>query len=160
MLPESVYISRGKLGMGGLADEALSLGHDRLMLLDRWKGAPGKIMLYTLVPKVQHRFPIVYLASAATQQELDAPRVRTPAKCAVVESSASEIQLLAEALSEFIGTKRLGLTQTGVSINCMTFGDAKSRAATITFKRLPEQTEIGPRLVVRHLAWSEKSEGN
>ena len=146
--------------MAGLAEEALSLGHDRLMLLDRWKGAPGKIMLYTLVPKAQHRFPIVYLSSAATQQELDAPRVRKPAKYAMVESSASDVQLLAEALCDFVGTKRLKLIETGGRVNCMSFGDAKSRAATITFKMLPEQIEIGPRLVVRHLAWSEKSEGN
>jgi len=145
--------------MKGLAEEALSIGQDRLMLLDRWKGAPGKIMLYTLVPNIKLHFPIVYLSSATTQMELgNVPRVRTPAQSIVIESSDSEVQLLAEALGEFVGMKKLERAETGTNANYMSFGDAKTHVAMMTFRRFPEQTEIGPRLVVRHLAWSEKSD--
>ncbi len=144
--------------MKGVMEEALSLGHDRLMLLDRWKGAPGKIMLYVLAPSIQHYFPIVYLSSVVTQQELETPRVETPAKRMVIESSTLEVQLLAEAFGDFIGMKRLGPAEAGARVNFITFGDARNHTATITFNRLPERIEIGPRLVVRHLVWSEKSE--
>ena len=161
MVSGSVYINRGQLGLGELTEEALSLGQDRLLLLDRWKGAPGKIELYTLTPTVRRWFPIIYLHSVAAQREFGkATRARTAVTNIVIEGSNSEVQRLAEAVGGFLEIPKVKSETAEIDGICMSFGNAQGHTAIVTFKRLPEQAEIGPRLVVRHLAWSEKGEGS
>lgn len=159
MIPGSVYINRGKLDLRNVTEAALSLGQDQLLLLDRWKGAPGKIELYTLTQTMRRCFPIIYLHSVATQREFGkAPRTRITVRNIEVEGSDPEVQRLAEALERFLripGVKSETTQRVGVY---MTVGNAEGHKAVVTFKRFPEQAEIGPRMVVRHLAWSEKGE--
>jgi rRNA maturation protein Rpf1 len=161
MVSGSVYINRGRLGLEELTEEALSLGQDRLLLLARWKGAPGKMELYTLTPTVRRWFPVIYLHSVATQREFGkVTRARTTVTNIAIEGSNSEVQRLAEALGGFFEISKVKSETEEKDGICMSFGNARGHTAMMTFKRLPEQAEIGPRLVVRHLAWSEKGEGS
>jgi len=158
VLGRSVYINRGKLSLQKLVDEALAIGQDRLLLLKRWKGNPGKMEFITLAPKVQRLFPVVYLHSVVTQRELGRARVGSSTiESVVVESENSEVERLADALSQFLGIeKRRQETVEGRIY--MSLEESLGHLAMITFKKCPEYIEIGPRLVIRHLVWSEREE--
>lgn len=154
MLPGSIQINRGKLNLKGLVEEALLVGADRLLFIQRWKGGPGKIELYVLKPKVQHYYPIIYLDYAMLQDEL---RGHVSAKKGLVamvsEESSSESKLLTDALTTFLEVKK-ATTQLEVEgfSTYLTIYTSDSRTV-VTFKKADNGMEIGPRLVVKDLIW-------
>ncbi|MFQ5836261.1 MAG: Brix domain containing protein, partial [Candidatus Bathyarchaeia archaeon] len=69
-IPNVVRVNRGKLSLDGIAEKALEFNADRVVIVDRWKGGPGKIEFFKigqegLVPVP----PIMYVASIKLQRE-------------------------------------------------------------------------------------------
>ncbi|MEM2094729.1 MAG: hypothetical protein QXI32_05475 [Candidatus Bathyarchaeia archaeon] len=157
VLGNTVYVNRGKHSLRKLIEEALLLGHDKLLLLNRWKGNPGKMELYDLVPVVRRRFPIIYLHSAICQRELGGKAADGAARSLVLDSANLEVIRLAEALEQFLEIPRRP-PEVCVEGIYMVLEDISGHTALITFKRSPDCREIGPRLVIRNLVWSELGE--
>lgn len=158
VLPGSLRINRGKLSFDEVVQEALTLGADRLIFLERWKGAPGKIELYVLRPNVGRYFPMIYLASVRIQDELygHAP-VRGRLIATVPEEAKPELRRFGEALTNFLqiplATREQDTTGSAAS---MVFDDTERSETVVTFTRLPSGAEIGPRLIVKNLIWSDR----
>ncbi|MCJ7632204.1 hypothetical protein MUP77_07390 [Candidatus Bathyarchaeota archaeon] len=155
MLPDSIQINRGKFNFKGLVEDALLAGADRLLIIQRWKGGPGKMELYILKPKVQHYFPIIYLNSAILQDELQGhASVRKGLIAMVNEDASSESKLLSDALTTFLQVKRATIRQDlkGFPVS-LTIYKADS-GIVVTFKKIASGIEMGPRLVIKNLVWS------
>jgi len=44
--PKAMRINRGKLSLEGIAEKALELAIERVVIVNRWKGGPGKIEFF------------------------------------------------------------------------------------------------------------------
>jgi rRNA maturation protein Rpf1 len=137
--------------------KAASLKANSLLVVNRWKGSPGKIELYTLFPRPERRFPIIYLASVKTQHEFgDLTRVNKIAAM-VDEESKPEVKRLAVALSSFIDISLFNSEFDYEEYEaCLSFCDTEIYEARLTFIKLPEKREMGPSLIVRHTVWTVK----
>ena len=157
VLPNSLRINRGKLNFEGVVEEALTLGADRLMFLERWKGAPGKIELHTLKPIVQRYFPIIYLTSVRLQDEFHGPTsVRGKLIATVPEKAEPELRRFSEALANFLQIPLATKEPDTKEFSAILVFDAERSKPVMTFKRSPNGTETGPRLFTKNLIWSDK----
>jgi len=156
MLPNSHLINRGKLNFKGVVEEAVTLGCDRLMVLERWKGAPGKIELYTLKPSVEHYYPIIYLASVRSQDEIYGRASVGGKPIATVPENAPELRRFSEALANFLQIPLVTSERDVKKFSAGLVFDAEESKAVVTFRRPHDGMEIGPRLTIKNLIWSDR----
>lgn len=157
MMPSAIQMNRGKLSFEEVVEQARISKANRVMFLQRWKGGPGKIELYELNSGVELFFPVIYLASTQHQNELQG-RVHVKKRLVIIKPQVDALELkhLSESLSTFLD---IPLVERGQAVKDfeigMTFGKMDSRLA-MSFESLSENIEIGPRLVIRNLVWSDK----
>ena len=47
-IPDVVRVNRGKMSLDGVAEKAIEVEADHIIVVDRWHGGPGKINLFQL----------------------------------------------------------------------------------------------------------------
>jgi len=75
-IPNSMRINRGKLSREGLAEKAYELEADRVIIVDRWKGGPGKIELFNVREALVGVPPLIYIRGIKLQREMGFPKSR------------------------------------------------------------------------------------
>lgn len=158
--PNIVRITRGKLSLDGLMEKALESHANKIIVVDRWKGGPGKIRFLNLnsdglrvVP------PIVYLRDLKFRRNFreNMPKGRRIRSIAVVSSSQEKIETekLERTLSGFFEIPLFSINEVVKRRYdaVMQISQEIANRIKITFKLLPEQVEIGPRIIVSHLVW-------
>ncbi|MEM1563791.1 MAG: hypothetical protein QW161_03855 [Candidatus Bathyarchaeia archaeon] len=156
-LPNILRVNRGKLSLEGVAAKALELGAEKVVIVDRWKGGPGKIELYRVDNKLQPIPPLIYMRGVKLRREFQTmPRGRRIKSVAIASSprQSPEVNRFEKAFSEFFGIPI-------VSCESVYKGyDAIMQTAinpvgeiVVTFRLLPENVEIGPRMRISHLIW-------
>ncbi len=156
-LPDILRINRGKLSLEGLAAKALELGAEKVVIIDRWKGGPGKIELYHVDSKLQPTPPLVYLRSVKLRREFQTMpkgrRIKTVAVAASPKPS-QEVIRLEKALSDFFGIPIISRGDEHGGYNAiMLIATNPAGEIVTTFRLLPENVEIGPRMRISHLIW-------
>ena len=158
-IPNSIRINRGKLSREGIAEKALELEADRVIIIDRWKGGPGKIEFFKVDEGLTGVPPLIYIRGIKLQREMGFPKSRpfhSLAITAVYTKGEEEIPKLAGAFSEFFKapiTTLEGPLMQSYQVFMHVSRDASERIR-ITFFKLPENREIGPRIIVSHVIWS------
>ena len=161
-IPHVFYFNRGKLNLDGIAEKALESKANRVVIVSRYKGGPGKIQLFqtstnkglTQVP------PVLYVAGLRLQREFKKRSRNIQFLTITVQTEVSQqILKLAESLSLFlrisISTKKR-ITSTRVSSDyqaSMHFSSDPSHFSQITFLLFPKTIEVGPRIIISHIAW-------
>lgn len=158
-IPRATRINRGKLNLGGVAEQALESNADRVVILDRWKGGPGKVELFrvgswglTPVP------PIFYIAGVRLRREFEAVTrpphdlvVTTPPEC------PPETEKIAESLASFLQIPVSTVEEAASKYSTsMHVSSGPSSLTRITFLLLPEAVEVGPSLTLSHTAWETR----
>lgn len=156
-IPNILRINRGKLSLEGLAAKALELGAQKVIIVDRWKGGPGKIELYRLEGKLQLIPPLIYLRSVKLHREFQAmPKGRRIKSTAIAASPrmSQEVSRLEKALSDFFDIPIVSSEDKCRDYDAiMQITTAPAGELLVTFKLLPETVEIGPRTRISHLIW-------
>jgi len=156
-IPNILRINRGKLSLEGLAAKALELGAKKVIIVDRWKGGPGKIELYQLEGRLQPVPPLIYLRGVKLRREFQTmPRGRRIKSTAIMTSlkPSQEVSRLEKALSDFLGIPIISSEDDFRNYNAIMQMTTNSAGELIvTFKLLPENMEIGPRMRISHLIW-------
>lgn len=161
-IPHVFYINRGKLNLDGIAEKALEANANRVVIVSRYKGGPGKIQLFqasinqglTQIP------PVLYVAGLRLQREFKIKSRNIQSLMITIQTEVSQqILKLAESLSIFlkisISSKRR-ITSTRISSDyqaSMHFSSNPSHFSQITFLLFPTTVEIGPRIIISHIAW-------
>lgn len=161
-IPKVIRINRGKLNREGLIEKALELDANRLIIVNRWKGGPGKIELFQVnATRLIPVSPLLYVKGVKLQREFKGTKEKAPRKIRSLalsvqpEHRESEARKLGETLSKFLGIPMLSEGEANLSefqALLRVFLDAENRVG-ITFIRLPEAVEIGPRVTFSHLIW-------
>ncbi len=155
-IPRATRINRGKLNLSGVAEKALESNADRIVILDRWKGGPGKVEFFqvgsgglTPVP------PMFYVAGVRLQREFKAG-IRPPRDLVVTTppEGPPETEKIAESLASFLQIPVSTVAEAASKYPAsMHVSSGPSGLTQITFLLLPEALEVGPRLTLSHTAW-------
>jgi len=159
VIPNAVRVNRGKLSSEGVAERALEYGADRVIIIDRWKGGPGKIQFFHagaegIIPVP----PTLYFSGVKLQREFKTRvgKIR-PLTLTASSEGSSQKGKLAEALSNFLNvpksTEKNVPSAYRASIHLSS--DA-SGSVQIAFMLLPEGVEVGPRITLSHLEWENQ----
>lgn len=155
-IPNAIRVNRGKLNLEGIAERTLEFNADRVIIVSRWRGGPGKVEFFqcgseglTPVP------PVLYVAGVRLLREFE---VRSrPIRSLVVATEPDgppEIMKVAESLSNFFGVPLSNEKRVASKYQAsMQISTAASGFNQITFVLLPEAVEVGPRFTLSHLAW-------
>lgn len=164
-IPNVFYINRGKLNLDGIAEKALESNANRVVIVSRYKGGPGKIQLFqtstnkglTQIP------PVLYVAGLRLQREFKIKSRNIQSLMITIQTKVSQqILKLAESLSIFLRisiSSPRRITSTHVSSNyqaSMHFSSDSSHFSQITFLLFPKTVEVGPRIIISHIAWEIK----
>lgn len=151
-LPDIVRINRGKLNLDGIVEKALEIDANRVVVIDRWKGGPGKIQLF-LVKETSLKSipPIIYIQGIKLRREFEMKKMKTKPTRSFVITTPSEssfhIEKIAGFLTHFFNIPVLSVKQavsrysTSMHVSMDTLGQI-----VITFVFLPEFMEVGPRI--------------
>jgi rRNA maturation protein Rpf1 len=158
-IPNTLRINRGKLSLNALAEKALELGANRIIIIDRWKGGPGKIELFQIRGGLHQVSPLIYLKGVKLRREFDTKVKRVQAYAIVIcNEKNGELQKISGAISEFIqlpqkrenDLKKLEFRKRR-TIFCIERD--KEMQILFTFRLLPQLIEVGPRIRLSHLIW-------
>jgi len=142
-----------------LAEKALELDADRAILVDRWKGGPGKIEFFRLKEGLKLVPPLIYLKGVKLRREFET-EIRRVQAVAIAASSDKDIELqkLADALSDFLqlpkkDVQTLKQTQKAKRKTALYVSRGKDGQIQLTFMLVPAWVEAGPRMRLSHLIW-------
>lgn len=155
-VPNIVRINRGKLSLDGIAERAVELNADRIVVVDRWKGGPGKIKLFRMEPTGPVPVPpLMYVAGIRLQREFGAKTNHVRSLVVTTElESLPETARIAERLSDFFNLSRLSIDEAATKCKVsMHVSLSASRRTQITFMLFPQMVEIGPRITLSRVVW-------
>ena len=158
-IPNVVRINRGKLSLDGIAERALELNADRVIVVDRWKGGPGKIKLFLTEPTgLSPVPPLMHVAGIRLQREFEAET--KPVRSLVVttaQENSPEAMKVAEHLSNFLNFPMSSINETASKYQAsMHVSHNSSGRIQITFMLLPQMVEIGPRITISRVVWEAR----
>jgi len=159
VIPGILRVNRGKMSMDEVAEKALECGADRVFIVDRWQGGPGKIEFFHigavgLVPVS----PILYVAGIRLQREF-APTKLNPVHSLVITQSIDNSMQVADFLSKFfnlpvlIENEALSKYEVAMRVSHDATGQVQ-----ITFMLLPQKIEIGPRITLGEWGGNQPNE--
>lgn len=155
VIPNAIRINRGKLSFSELIGKAFDMEADRLLIIERWKGGPGRIQFFQISSEVTHLPPLLILGGVKTQ--IDFGRRRRLSKniaVTVIDDPPKNIMDLAKFLSQFLKVP-LSITKSSEEkvTTAIQISPIPDKGARIQFNAPPSGTEVGPRLIVKKAVW-------
>lgn len=163
VIPSARRVNRGKLSIDGVADRVSEVGGDRAIIVDRWKGGPGKIDLYRLRSgKLDLVYPVLYLAGVRTQDEYGKKtRIRRGLVVTVVKGSSKRIKRIAMALADFLEIRMIEVDSEDLKSHAsLHVSPTVGYEARLVFTTPPVIVEVGPAMVVRQITWEKPCGGH
>ena len=161
-IPNSIRINRGKLNREGIAEKALELDAERIVIINRWKGGPGKLELFHVSEGLVGVPPLIYVRGIKLQREFGfrkLGRFRSLAITASFSHGNDEIKKLADALSRFLNIPFILPNEKLAGYDLlMHISKNVSEQLSITFFESRLGREIGPRITLSHLIWNLRKE--
>lgn len=155
-LPDIVRVNRGKMSLNGIAERAIELDANRVVMVDRWRGGPGKISLFKiassgLIPVP----PLMLIAGVRLHREFkEAPRSTRSSVITMEPEDSLELEKIAAFLSQFFRLPVLSIYIAAEKhSSSMHFSFDFQRHPQITFLLLQQRIEIGPRVTLSKLVW-------
>ena len=154
-LPKAVRVNRGKMSFEDIAEKAWELGADRVILVSRWKGNPGKICLFKLGEEGLRPFPpLIYIYGIKLRRSMG---VRLGRVGSLGVEARPGRERLGRALADFLNVPFLSSEEVeearGELDLILRVKPDVERYAVMSFFRAQDGREVGPRIRVRHLIW-------
>ncbi|RJS84497.1 hypothetical protein CW702_02410 [Candidatus Bathyarchaeota archaeon] len=157
VIPGSFRVNRGKASVDDLADEAAWRGISKVIIVDRWKGGPGRIRLFQLTEtKLKEVPPRIYIRGIKLQREFgtkERPKINLLA-ARQPSFKGHDAERFVRSLSEFLEVPLLSPHETLEQGAEMRLTLNEEDQITLTFYLFPKGREVGPRIRVSHLIWS------
>ena len=156
-IPGVVRVNRGKLSLDGVAEKALELPAERVVIVDRWQNGPSKIELFRISQDgLQSVPPVIFVSEVRLRREFGEARSRRVGSLAATAPSGIQRRVfeVAGALSSFFGIPFLSMDE-AVSRHgaAMHFSSDSKGRVQFTFLLLPQKVEIGPRVTISDTVW-------
>jgi rRNA maturation protein Rpf1 len=145
------------LSITEVAEKALESKAEKVIIVDRWKGGPGRLRFFNVnstglcaVP------PLIFIKSIRLQRTFSTRRVKPIRSLAITLTTEKSNQnsKIARFLSDFLRVPMLSLEEASLNYQAsMHVSPNSAWRLQITFFLLPEKVEIGPRITVSHVIW-------
>ena len=157
-VPDVVRVNRGKMSMDAVAEKAIELDANRVVLVERWHGGPGKINLFRVSSTgLKPIPPLMLLSEIRLRREFEEGTRRLRSSVITVEPKTSELERIAGNLSNYFGLPVLTLDEASEHHRVsMHFSFNSSQHTQIMFMLLERMVEIGPRVTLSKLIWEEQ----
>lgn len=144
------------MGFEGIAEKILELEADRFLLIERWKGGPGKILFFRILSgKPRCMSPVIYVAKVKTQKEFGKEQtLKGKSIVTIPKKTIPPIRKLATALAEFFELPLLEADSAPKLHSYMNILQNHEYEAKISFTN-SIGGEIGPTLIVSHTYWDD-----
>ncbi len=159
-IPNVVRINRGKMSLDGVAEKAIEVETDKVVVVDRWHGGPGRINLYQLGSSgLESVPPLMLIKGIRLRREFENVKKRGQSSAMTYAPEDSVVlQKIADHLSQFFILPVMSLDDaSNKHIATMHLSFDRSRFLQITFRRLERMVEIGPRVTISKLIWDVSS---
>ena len=141
-----------------VVERASELGAEKIVIIDRWQGGPGRIRLIKTSGEVVTKItPSIYISGIILRRELGATRKRTHSVFIDgTDGGGQEIEALKETLSDFFCIPVMDPNGSSAQYKAtMRISMDSSNRLMISFYTVPNGIEIGPRITVSHVAWED-----
>lgn len=154
-IPELIRVNRGKMSLDQVAEKALELEADRVVLLDRWNLGLGSISLFMLDSSELIIFPpVMFLSEVRLRRDIGKKKRFRASVVTFEPNSLPKIEKFARYLSKFFSlpivtpneAKNGQLASMHISFNSLGY-------IQIRFMLLRRMIEIGPRINLSKLVW-------
>ncbi|MDQ1278966.1 MAG: small nucleolar ribonucleoprotein [Thermoproteota archaeon] len=161
VLPGTIRINRGKLSIRCLAEKAIEYKADRVIIIDRRQGGPGRIQFYKNVfGQLELTSPNIYLKRVKLQEELGQKTfIRGSMVVTSSWNSEKKIKELAFQLSNFFRIPYLENFDNSDFKASIHVSPLSEYETEISFKMPPKAKEVGPTLIVQYSPRQETQEG-
>jgi rRNA maturation protein Rpf1 len=159
-IPNVVRANRGKMSLDGLAEKAIELEANKVIVVERWHGGPGRISLFQVASNGLAQVPPLMLISGIRlRREFDGKPKRARSSVITLKAfDSSKLERVAWCLSNYFGLPVMSLDEASESHKAsMHLSVGSSRRLQITFLLLGRMIEIGPRVTLSKLIWNVTS---
>ena len=159
-IPDVMRVNRGKMSLDGVAEKAIELEADRVVVVDRWRGGPGKISLFQASSAgLKPVPPLMLISGIRLRREFKEGTRRARSSVITLEpEDSAELTGIAGRMSKYLGLPVLSLDEASENHRAsMHFSFDSSRHIQITFLLLSRMVEIGPRVTLSKLVWEVPS---
>jgi U3 small nucleolar ribonucleoprotein protein IMP4 len=159
-IPDVTRVNRGKMSLDGVAEKAIELEADRVVVVDRWRGGPGKINLFRISSTgLTSVSPLMLISGIRLRREFKEVTRRTRSSAITFEpEDSAELERIAGRLSQYFSLPVLSVDEASRKYGAsMHFSFDSSRHIQITFMLLSRMVEIGPRVTLSKLIWEVPS---
>ncbi|MBS7634858.1 hypothetical protein KEJ34_05110 [Candidatus Bathyarchaeota archaeon] len=158
--PGLVKINRGKTSFFDLVEKAVQMKIEKIIVVDRWKGGPGRIRFFRVIDgKMREKAPRLYVSGVRLRREFGASKENNQKliRCMFLDSTEiknDEVEKLASSLSEFFEIPLFKAEEAPSIYDAyLRFTSSEDCLACISFYILPSNAEIGPRIKISHVVW-------
>lgn len=159
-IPGLFRVNRGKMSLIEVAEKVAQMNSDRFIVIDRWKGGPGRIRLFKITNEEFREYPPrLYISGVKLRREFNIPSewIRERTRLLFLEKDKKESLEIEEfklAISDFF---RVPILERGAETlgydAYMSINTSEDCWAVLSFFRLPSGMEIGPRIKISHIVW-------
>ncbi len=154
VLPNAAHMSRGKLGLIEVFDRALDEETAKLILVERWKGGPGRIHFYQITPEAPRRLLSLILGGVKTQIDFGRRRrLSSRLVVTVADDAPSNVVKLAQFVASFLMIPLAPSTPKESTTPTLRISPSPDHEARIQVHAPPSGREVGPRLSVTKAVW-------
>ena len=156
-IPGTMRTNRGKMSLNQLAERAVEEGISRLVVIERWKGGPGRIRLFKIEGgEIVQEPPQIYMQGIRLQREFERGEVALKSlMISKPDNETSDVVMLAQALSDFLGIPMINADEPLSRYKAaMEIRRSKTGKISLSFLLFPGRAEIGPRVTISHLVWN------
>jgi rRNA maturation protein Rpf1 len=156
-IPNIIRINRGKLSLIEIAEKALENNADKVVIVDRWKGGPGKIRFFKVNSTGLKAIPpLIYIKGIRLQRTFEKAKAKPVRSLGLIPPSKKTKQTskVARFISEFFVVSMIPTEEDWKKFQAaITVSLDSMKRMRISFLLLPKKIEIGPRITVSHVIW-------
>jgi rRNA maturation protein Rpf1 len=148
------------MSLDGVAEKAIELEADRVVVVDRWRGGPGKINLFQVSSTgLKSVPPLMLISGIRLRREFKEGTRRARSSAITLEpEDSAELKKIAGRMSQYFSLPVLCVDEASRKYGAsMHFSFDSSRRLQITFMLLQRMVEIGPRVTLSKLVWEVPS---
>jgi len=144
-----------------VAEKTVQLEAEKFIIVDRWKGGPGRIRLFKVIDGSFREFPPrLYISGVKLRREFKVPRSMVKESFSslfleVAEMADLDLERFRTKLSEFLEVPAFKLEDKPPYYRAyMRIAEGVDCWAYISFFTLPKKVEVGPRIKISHIVWN------
>ena len=158
-IPSLKKVNRGKMSFYDIEERAFEIGADRVLIIDRWKGRPGRIRLFEIKNGIQQVPPQIYVRGVKFRRDFKIKLANQSSPHSIFieepEGMSEEIERLSETFARFFEIPKVKpkMIEKPLDFEVMRFSVEPENMIRVSFYLMPKNIEVGPRIRISHVVW-------